>query len=624
MRNIINIVNFIRGVEPRMPIDLVEPVARQIELMKEHKLPGTFLFQYDALIRPDMTGLFDGIDRDQFEIGVWLEMNRPMVEAAGLPWRGRPGWDWDSTANVGFSVGYAPDEREKLVDVLFEKFREQFGEYPRSVGSWMIDAHSLEYMQQKYGLDAPDEREKLVDVLFEKFREQFGEYPRSVGSWMIDAHSLEYMQQKYGLDAACICKDQWGTDGYTIWGGYWNQGYYPSRYNVLCPAQTQPAQISVPMFRMLGSDPVTQYDLGLDVGSRASECQAVATLEPVYPLGGGSEAWIDWFLRQNFSGGSLAFAGLDVGSRASECQAVATLEPVYPLGGGSEAWIDWFLRQNFSGGSLAFAYAQAGQENSFGWADMAFGLKAQFSRFEALRDQGKLVVERMGDTGRWFKRSFDRTPATSVAALEPMRYNPEVDTAPNAAALEHDDQSVWYDCKNYRVNWLWRKGVLRLRDFYLFDEAYPERYLNSVCETSYLVYDNLPIMDGNRMSGDGVLAGGYLVCLRDGQWANAQCSRLRVSETERGLRLDFEAEGRAASIELTEQGVRLEGGLGLRFDWCPARALACQGVQDGRLRYRHNGADYALSAAKGRIEAREGAYWILPEADGMELSAARA
>lgn len=530
MRNIINIVNFIRGVEPRMPIDLVEPVARQIELMKEHKLPGTFLFQYDALIRPDMTGLFDGIDRDQFEIGVWLEMNRPMVEAAGLPWRGRPGWDWDSTANVGFSVGYAPDEREKLVDVLFEKFREQFGEYPRSVGSWMIDAHSL-----------------------------------------------EYMQQKYGLDAACICKDQWGTDGYTIWGGYWNQGYYPSRYNVLCPAQTQPAQISVPMFRMLGSDPVTQYDLGLDVGSRASECQAVATLEPVYPLGGGSEAWIDWF-----------------------------------------------LRQNFSGGSLAFAYAQAGQENSFGWADMAFGLKAQFSRFEALRDQGKLVVERMGDTGRWFKRSFDRTPATSVAALEPMRYNPEVDTAPNAAALEHDDQSVWYDCKNYRVNWLWRKGVLRLRDFYLFDEAYPERYLNSVCETSYLVYDNLPIMDGNRMSGDGVLAGGYLVCLRDGQWANAQCSRLRVSETERGLRLDFEAEGRTASIELTEQGVRLEGGLGLRFDWCPARALACQGVQDGRLRYRHNGADYALSAAKGRIEAREGAYWILPEADGMELSAARA
>lgn len=85
MRNIVNIVNFIRGVEPRLPMDLVEPVAARSELMKAHKLPGTFLFQYDAMIRPDMVSLFDGIDRDQFEIGVWLEMNRPMVEKAGLP-----------------------------------------------------------------------------------------------------------------------------------------------------------------------------------------------------------------------------------------------------------------------------------------------------------------------------------------------------------------------------------------------------------------------------------------------------------------------------------------------------------------------------------------------------------
>lgn len=529
MRNIVNIVNFIRGVEPRMPMDLVEPVARQIELMKAHKLPGTFLFQYDAMIRPDMVSLFDGIDRDQFEIGVWLEMNRPMVEKAGLPWRGRPSFDWDWAANVGFSVGYTPKEREKLIDVLFEKFREVFGEYPLSVGSWMIDAHSL-----------------------------------------------EYMQRKYGIDAACICKDQWGTDGYTIWGGYWNQGYYPSRYNVLSPAQTPAAQISVPMFRMLGSDPVTQYDLGLDVNSQASECQAVATLEPVYPLGGGSEAWIDWF-----------------------------------------------MRQNFSGNSLAFAYAQAGQENSFGWPAMEFGLKAQFKRFEEMRDQGKLIVERMGDTGRWFKRSFDSTPATSVAALEPMRYNPQVPAEANAAALEHDDQSVWYDCKNYRVNWLWRQGALRLRDFYLFSEDYRERYLNSVCETEYLVYDNLPIMDGNRMSGDGVLAGGFVVCEQDGRWVDAQCTRLRVSEIENGLRLDFEVQGKAARIELTEQGVRLEGGFGLRFDWCPARAAACQGVRDGLLCYRRNGADYALRAQNGRIEAQDGSYLILPQGEGMAISAAR-
>ena len=28
-----------------------------------------------------------------------------------------------------------------------------------------------------------------------------------------------------------------GTDGYTLWGGYWNQAYYPSRLNSYMPAQ---------------------------------------------------------------------------------------------------------------------------------------------------------------------------------------------------------------------------------------------------------------------------------------------------------------------------------------------------------------------------------------------------
>ena len=63
-------------------------------------------------------------------------------------------------------------------------------------------------------------------------------------------------------------------------------------------------------------------------------------------------------------------------------------------------------------------------------------------------------------------------------------------------------------------------------------------------------------MDGNRMSGDGVLAGGFVVCKQDGRWVDAQCTRLRVSEIENGLRLDFEVQGKAARIELTEQGAR--------------------------------------------------------------------
>src|ERR1035441_8369248 len=93
---------------------------------------------------------------------------------AGLKWRGRH--EWDSTANVGFSPGYTPEERRKLVDV------------------YMAD-----------------------------FKGIFGYYPRTAGSWFIDEVTLAYMAEHYGIVASCNCKDQVGTDGYTLWGGYWNQ-----------------------------------------------------------------------------------------------------------------------------------------------------------------------------------------------------------------------------------------------------------------------------------------------------------------------------------------------------------------------------------------------------------------
>ena len=68
-------------------------------------------------------------------------------------------------------------------------------------------------------------------------------------------------------------------------------GYYPSRNNALCPALSADQQIDLPVFRMLGSDPVTQYDMGLDLQNGASEVQPVASLEPVYRYGGGDPDW---------------------------------------------------------------------------------------------------------------------------------------------------------------------------------------------------------------------------------------------------------------------------------------------------------------------------------------------
>lgn len=44
---------------------------------------------------------------------------------------------------------------------------------------------------------------------------------------------------------------------------------------------------------------------------------------------------------------------------------------------------------------------------------------------------------------------------------------------------------------------------------YLFNEKYTERYIDSVCTSDSMQFDNLPVIDGNRFSGHGVRAGIY-------------------------------------------------------------------------------------------------------------------
>ncbi|EDM33917.1 hypothetical protein PBAL39_06001 [Pedobacter sp. BAL39] len=313
---IVNIVNFIRLLEPRdakITEDvLYQTVVKQVALMDKYNLPGTFLLQYDALMDPRYQKLLKGLSKKNYEIGAWWELPQPLIEKAGLKWRGRYAWDWH--ADVGFSTGYTPAEREKIVDVYMADFKKIFGYYPKSVGSWFIDAHTLNYMYEKY---------KIV--------------------------------------ASSNCKDQYGTDGYTLWGGYWNQAYYPSKINSYMPAQHAEKQIPVPIFRMLGSDPVRQYDTGLGTSR----------------------------------------------------QGVITLEPVYEFGGGDEGWIKWFFQEFTNGESMEFNYTQAGQENSFTWDAMAKGLEIQMPLIAKLRAEKKVRVETMEASGRWFSKKYKVTPATS-------------------------------------------------------------------------------------------------------------------------------------------------------------------------------------------------------------------
>lgn len=316
---IINIINFIRQTDYRLENAdslLYDAVEKQIALVNRYDFPATFLFQYDALINPKYQTLMKTELSSKCEIGAWWEITQPHVEAAGIEWRGKH--RWVSTANIAFTTGYTPQEREKLVDVYMEKFKEIYGKYPKSVGSWFIDSHTL-----------------------------------------------AYMYDKYGIVASCNCKDQVGTDGYTLWGGYWNQAYYPSRKNAYMPAQTDEYKIPVPIFRMLGSDPMYQYDTGVGTSG----------------------------------------------------QAVISLEPVYGESGKSKEWVEYFLESIVNQPSLAFNYAQAGQENSFTWDGMREGLEMQFPIFDSLQKEGKIRIETLEHSGEWFKKEFPSTPAAAITTL---------------------------------------------------------------------------------------------------------------------------------------------------------------------------------------------------------------
>src|SRR5580658_11055708 len=81
---IVNIVNFIRLLEPRdtaITEDvLYQTVVRQVALMRKCRLGGTFLVQYDALMDPRYQTLLRSLPRDSFEIGGWWELPQPLVE----------------------------------------------------------------------------------------------------------------------------------------------------------------------------------------------------------------------------------------------------------------------------------------------------------------------------------------------------------------------------------------------------------------------------------------------------------------------------------------------------------------------------------------------------------------
>lgn len=497
----INVVNFIRAIEPRFKTDLLLPVQKQMELILEHKLPATWLLQFDALVSGPFVEYLKAHMAESHEVGFWFEMNEMHCKAAGVEWRGRPGYEWDHYPPVAFTIGYTQQERIKLADTAMEQFKSTFDHYPSSVASWNLDSITI-------------------------------------------AHLAE----RYQVDAFAVCRDQIATDGFTIWGAP-IAGYYPSKSNCWSPAVNVENQISSPIFRMLGQDPVYYYDKHYKL--------------PDGKLIGEPD----------------------------------TMEPVW-TSGRSPLFVKKFLDMIAEAPTLQFAYAQMGQENSFSWPDQAAGYPFQMKALAQLRDAGSVHVETLGESGRRFKKAFKSTPVQAQVQLS----DPFGNTDPA-------ETSVWYQSRFYRANLHFKGDLPFLRDLIVYSDRNSQPFLIEATRLLDVEQRMPAVLDGYHWRKDQTEpgAGGFFEI--GGQRLRMN-GKPRVSEKGNSLLVEIPVEGggvlhvkfeeQELSIQLSPKGAVLA----VSFEWDPNKSSLTE-VQAKSVGYRWKGFGYSVAIMTGEAQSSE-------------------
>ncbi len=479
---IVHIYNFIRmsHTEPsRFLFDDFDTLRRILILVKQYGFPGTYALKYDALMEPKYQELLKEYLDENDELGVWWEITEPLCRRAGVSFHDtRMEVEYDDRVDSAYCLGYTPEDRKKIVD------------------AYMADFYAV-----------------------------YGKYPSNIGAWIMDSVTIGYAREKYGVKAACICRDQIATDGFTLWGGWPNGVYFPSRDNAFIPASTQDKQLDIPVFRLLGPDPIYNFEANV----RTGVMEGVFTMEP---------AWLP--------GRDPAFCG---------------------------GYFDGMTEED----ALGIQYGQVGQENNFLWENIQPGLEPQLRRLEELVREGKVRVETMGATARWFAEQYRLTP--------PATFQVSRDWS------GHGCSAQWYASVNYRVGFLGEKGRLRIRDLFLYREDYECRYLRDRIHGRLSTFDALPVMWPQVWGG---AADRPFIRLVDGNGAEPSGEIVydAIDEYTARARLLGHAE-----FVMDQSGITLTGPYSLKFDRLPV----LKEVRDREIGMEHEGFAYSFILEKGSL-----------------------
>lgn len=314
-----NIINFIRFDHGMATVE-----AEMWEILKRG-LPATWLLQYDALAAGPYVDFLKANAARNHEVGLWFEVNRRHCQDAEVPFDG----EIPETGNAFDTENWSHHARAMM---------------------------SCGYTQK--------ERIRLIDTMMQRFHQTFGRFAASVAAWYIDSFSLNYLWEKYHIAASANCKEQWDTDGYTLWGAPYRCFYYPAKANAMMAAPNRQYQIHVPIFRLLGNDPVNARN---------------SNLRDDHP-------------------------------------PVNTLEPAYPQGGGNAEWVRRYFDMILDADTRPFAYFQIGQENGFNWDRISKGYRFQLDELIRRRDRGELVIETLEETGRFAQAHYPESPVSVLHA----------------------------------------------------------------------------------------------------------------------------------------------------------------------------------------------------------------
>ncbi len=202
---------------------------------------------------------------------------------------------------------------------------------------------------------------------------------------------------------------------------------------------------------------------------------------------------------------------------------------------------------------MSYGYTQVGQENSFTWKRMAKGFEIQLPMIAKLRDEGKVKVETLGETGKWFKEHYKVTPPTSVTVL--------------ADHSEKDQKTVWFNSRFYRANLLWEKGTMRFRDIHLFDEGLVSDYLEKRGTSDQCFYHTLPVVDGFYWSSLETVAGLRLKAADGSEIKGGGPTVDDKKEGELTVRWPIDSPKGEVLIKFTETSVSIFADVGVKEEW---------------------------------------------------------